>query len=61
LATALMLLSADEIETLCHRSPGLEVWLLQESRASDARGPALLHFGAPTNANGSAQESAHVL
>jgi thiamine biosynthesis lipoprotein len=44
LATAFMLLSADEIDGLCQRSPGLQAWLLQESGASRSRDPELLHF-----------------
>jgi thiamine biosynthesis lipoprotein len=45
LTTALMLMRIDDIETLCHASPGLEAWVLVdpvEGRATDA---AFLHFG----------------
>ena len=43
LTTAFMLLSAEEIATLCGRSPGLEAWILFESAGGQ---PAeLLHFG----------------
>jgi thiamine biosynthesis lipoprotein len=45
LATAFMLLRADEIAALCERSPGLEAWVLQESVANRSRDPELLHFG----------------
>jgi thiamine biosynthesis lipoprotein len=31
LATACMVLSADAIASLCHRSPGMEAWVLRES------------------------------
>jgi thiamine biosynthesis lipoprotein len=38
LTTACMLLSGDEIEALCHNSPGLEAWVLADAQ--------LLHFPA---------------
>jgi FAD:protein FMN transferase len=44
LTTAFMLMSTEEIEALCARTPGLEAWLLPEP--SD--GTDLLHFGGPT-------------
>jgi thiamine biosynthesis lipoprotein len=45
LTTAFMLLSVEEIEDLCERSPGLEAWILPEP--SDDRDIAvqLVHFG----------------
>jgi thiamine biosynthesis lipoprotein ApbE len=36
LTTACMLLSVDEIETLCRNSPGVEAWILEDTE--------LLHF-----------------
>jgi len=45
LATAFMLLSREEVEGLCDRSPGLEAWILPEP-AGDPHGETrLLHFG----------------
>lgn len=45
LTTAFMLLSPEEIEGLCERTPGLEAWILLEP-ASGPHGEAqLLHFG----------------
>ena len=45
LTTAFMLLSVEEVEALCVRSPGLEAWLLPD-REPVADGPAeVLHFG----------------
>jgi len=45
LTTAFMLLSPEEVKTLCEQSPGLEAWLLEEpaeGRVGEAR---LLHSG----------------
>jgi len=47
LATAFMLLSPDEIETLCRRNPGLEAWILPEPAGGSDREAQLLHFGGP--------------
>jgi thiamine biosynthesis lipoprotein len=44
LTTAFMLLSPEEIETLCESSPGLEAWILPEP-AGDQEDPQLLHYG----------------
>jgi thiamine biosynthesis lipoprotein len=43
LTTAFMLMSAEEIEALCARTPGLEAWLLPDP----ASGTDLLHFEGP--------------
>jgi thiamine biosynthesis lipoprotein len=43
LTTAAMLMSVEEIEALCDRSPGLEAWILQEP-AGEGQG-RLLHVG----------------
>jgi FAD:protein FMN transferase len=43
LTTAFMLMSTEEIEALCARTPGLEAWLLPES----SEGTDLLHFDGP--------------
>jgi thiamine biosynthesis lipoprotein ApbE len=51
LTTAFMLLSAEEIATLCDRSPGLEAWVLPES-ASERGKADLIHFGDPQSASG---------
>jgi len=56
LATAFMLLSADEIARLCQSTPGLEAWLLQEP-ASGSREPELLHFRASSSRHEDAQET----
>ncbi|RPJ77899.1 MAG: hypothetical protein EHM13_15355, partial [Acidobacteria bacterium] len=47
LTTAFMLLSPDEIEELCQRSPGLEAWILPEPAGNPQGGNPLLHFGGP--------------
>ncbi len=45
LTTAFMLMSIEEIEALCERSPGLEAWILPEP-PDDAHGDAgLVHIG----------------
>jgi thiamine biosynthesis lipoprotein len=43
LTTAFMLMSTEEIEALCVRTPGLEAWLLPEP----SEGTDLLHFEGP--------------
>jgi FAD:protein FMN transferase len=43
LTTAFMLMSTEEIEALCARTPGLEAWLLPEP----SEGTDLLHFEGP--------------
>lgn len=49
LTTAFMLLSPEEIEGLCERSPGLEAWILPRP-AGGARGETdLVHFGGPAD------------
>jgi thiamine biosynthesis lipoprotein len=45
LATAFMLLSPEEVETLCERSPGLEAWLLPEPAEGPREEAVLVHFG----------------
>ena len=45
LTTAFFLLSPDEIETLCERSPGVEAWILQEPGDDGDPDTRLLHFG----------------
>ena len=45
LTTAFMLLSKDEIEGLCERTPGLEAWLLPQPASGTHAGAELLHFG----------------
>jgi len=45
LTTAFMLLSEEEIASLCGRSPGLEAWVLPESAEGQPGGTELLHFG----------------
>lgn len=45
LTTAFMLLSLEEIESLCERSPGLEAWILPAPAADSAEEPPLVHFG----------------
>jgi thiamine biosynthesis lipoprotein ApbE len=47
LTTAFMLLSPEEIEGLCERSPGLEAWILQEPAGGFPVESHLLHFGGP--------------
>jgi thiamine biosynthesis lipoprotein len=46
LTTAFMLLSLDDIASLCARSPGLEAWILPDE--SPLRAANLLHFDGPT-------------
>jgi thiamine biosynthesis lipoprotein ApbE len=46
LTTAFMLLSIDDIEALCARSPGLEAWILPDE--SSPHTANLLHFNGPT-------------
>ena len=45
LTTAFMVLSVDEIEALCARSPGLEAWVLPDGAPTDSAN--LLHFNGP--------------
>jgi FAD:protein FMN transferase len=45
LTTAFMLLSPQEIEELCTRSPGLEAWILPEPEPTAQGAPQLVHFG----------------
>ena len=45
LTTAFMLLSVEEIEALCERSPGLEAWILPEPSDGGHGNAELLHFG----------------
>ena len=45
LTTAFMLLSPEEIEGLCARSPGLEAWVLPESDRGQPGEAELQHFG----------------
>jgi hypothetical protein len=40
-----MLLSVEEIEALCERSPGLEAWILPEPSDSGHGNAELAHFG----------------
>jgi FAD:protein FMN transferase len=47
LTTAFMLLSAQEIEGLCERTPGLEAWLLPQPASGSHGEVELLHFGGP--------------
>jgi FAD:protein FMN transferase len=49
LATAFMLLSPEEIEGLCERSPGLEAWILPEPAGGPHGETHLLHFGGPAD------------
>jgi hypothetical protein len=42
-----MLLSTEEIEGLCERTPGLEAWVLREATAGPHEVSHLLHFGGP--------------
>ena len=46
LTTAFMLMSLDDIDALCRRSPGLEAWLLPDG---PERETTFLHFGNPIN------------
>jgi thiamine biosynthesis lipoprotein len=45
LTTAFMLLTFEEIETLCERSPGLEAWVLPDGASAGMSD--LRHFGGP--------------
>jgi thiamine biosynthesis lipoprotein len=47
LTTAFMLLSTEEIEGLCERTPGLEAWLLPQPAGGSHGEADLLHFGGP--------------
>jgi thiamine biosynthesis lipoprotein len=47
LTTAFMLISTEEIEALCARTPGLEAWLLPEPVGDSRAAPQMLHFGGP--------------
>ncbi len=46
LTTAFMLLSHDEIDVLCERTPGLEAWILPEPSGGSHAEPEVIHFGA---------------
>jgi thiamine biosynthesis lipoprotein len=45
LATAFMLLTPAEVESLCERSPGLEAWLLPDPAEGRPEEASLLHLG----------------
>ena len=45
LTTAFMLMSPEEIETLCERNPGLEAWVFPEPDDGRPGDASLLHFG----------------
>jgi thiamine biosynthesis lipoprotein len=45
LTTAFMILSPEEIEGLCHRTPEFEAWILPRSASRSQRETTLLHFG----------------
>jgi FAD:protein FMN transferase len=45
LTTAFMLLRPEEIEMLCERSPGLEVWILPDTAKDPVGATSMLHFG----------------
>jgi len=47
LTTAFMLLSLEEIEALCERSPGLEAWVLPDGGSMETTD--LRHFGGPAD------------
>ena len=47
LATAFMLLSEEDIEQLCKRSPGLEAWIVEDATARDAD-DRVRHYGGTT-------------
>jgi FAD:protein FMN transferase len=47
LTTAFMMLSPEEIEALCERSPGLEAWIILEPAGAPPGEPPLVHFGSP--------------
>jgi FAD:protein FMN transferase len=49
LTTAFMLLSPEEIEGLCERTPGLEAWILPEPAGRPHGETHLLHFGGPAD------------
>ena len=49
LTTAFMLLSTEEIEGLCERTPGLEAWLLPDPGAGPHAESGLFHFGGPAD------------
>lgn len=49
LTTAFMLLSIQEIDALCERSPGLEAWILPEPVAGQPGEADVLHFGGPAD------------
>jgi hypothetical protein len=44
-----MLLSTQEIDALCERSPGLEAWILPEPVAGQPGEADVLHFGGPAD------------
>jgi thiamine biosynthesis lipoprotein len=50
LTTAFMLLSAEQIATLCRRSPGLEAWVLPAPAVGQPGETELLHFGGSSSA-----------
>jgi thiamine biosynthesis lipoprotein len=45
LATAFMVLSAEQIETLCGRGDGLEAWIVEDATPASGLEPGLRHFG----------------
>jgi thiamine biosynthesis lipoprotein len=47
LTTAFMVLSFDEIRSLCDQSPGLEAWVLPDAGREEIPRVDLLHFGGP--------------
>ena len=47
LTTAFMLLTLEEIEALCERSPGLEAWVLADGGSMETTD--LRHFGGPAD------------
>jgi FAD:protein FMN transferase len=49
LTTAFMLMSIEEIEELCERSPGLEAWILPDRSDGMHQEPELVHFGGPAD------------
>jgi len=54
LTTAFMLMSSEEIEALCERSPGLEAWILPDAAEGRQGEAGLLHFGGSGPAAGPA-------
>jgi thiamine biosynthesis lipoprotein len=52
LSTAFMILSAQEIEDLCRRSPGLEAWLILEPTEAGQAVPRLVHVAGPPPEDG---------